>query len=394
MSDTNESHAAEQGAVAGPYNTPLAYLRAFIIVLVIAHHAMMAYHVILPAFAPSSLSEYLQSIQAISPVNDAQRSGLLSLLAAFNDSFFMPLLFLLSGLFVWNSLQRKGRVVYLRERLLRLGVPIVLMAVLRPLTYYPTYLQNGGAGGLADFWQQWSSIGWRGGPIWFLEVLLIFDFVLVLVASAKLGFGGREENVVARRPLRFLGLLLLCSAVAYVPITGAYGSFFWVQWGPAQVQVNRVLFYAVYFLAGVFFGAYGIERTFLTPDSPLARRWGVWAVAGLTVFAFSTGVVLGGAGEMLASLLFVLACAVLSVAFLAVFLRFAQTPRGVFDSLFENSYGIYVFHYGVVAWVSYALLDADLSAAAKWLIVFPSTLAICWAATALLRRIPGVSRVL
>ena len=97
-------------AEAKPFNTPLAYLRTFIIVLVVAHHAAMGYQLILPESAAASLSEHLESMRAISPINDEQRSDLLSLFAAFNDSFFMALLFLLSGLFVWRSLQNKGRV--------------------------------------------------------------------------------------------------------------------------------------------------------------------------------------------------------------------------------------------------------------------------------------------
>jgi hypothetical protein len=109
------ARADSPDAAAKPYVAPLAYLRAFVIVLVVAHHAAMAYHVMLPPFEPSSLREALGSIQAVSPVNDERRSDLLSLFAAFNDLFFMALPFLLSGLFVWDSLQRKGPALYLRE---------------------------------------------------------------------------------------------------------------------------------------------------------------------------------------------------------------------------------------------------------------------------------------
>jgi len=339
------------------FNVALAYLRAFIIVLVVAHHAAMAYHPILPSFEATSLVEYMQSVQAISPVNDEQRSGMLALFAGFNDTFFMALLFLLSGLFAWGSLQKKGEGPYLRDRLLRLGVPLVLMVVLRPLTYYPTYLQNGGDGGFTDFWTQWSRLEWRGGPLWFLEVLLFFD--VVLVSSGALGAGraivgpGPE---IARRPLRFFLWLVGLSLLAYVPISASYGSFWWVQIGPAQVQLNRVPLYALYFLSGVLLGGMGLERTFLTPDSDLARRWGRWTVAALVAFVVSLAMALGGAGEGLSASLYVVACAALSFAFLATFLRFATTRRRLFDHAFESSYGIYVLHYGVVSWVAYALL--------------------------------------
>ena len=37
----------------------------------------------------------------------------------------MTLMFFISGLFVWGSLQQKGAERFLRDRLLRLGVPFV-----------------------------------------------------------------------------------------------------------------------------------------------------------------------------------------------------------------------------------------------------------------------------
>ncbi len=379
------------------FNTPLAYLRTFIIVLVVAHHSAMAYHVILPQSTASSLSEHLQSIHAISPVNDEQRSGMLSLLATFNDTFLMALLFLVSGLFVWNSLQSKGRLVFLRDRLIRLGLPLVAMIVLRPLTYYTTYLQTGGSGGLSDFWQQWSSIEWRGGPIWFLEVLLVFNIVFVLAAGLKVDRSGvfkRLQSDVLCRPAKCFVLLVLLSAAAYIPISAIYGSFFWLQCGPAQIQMNRLFLYAVYFLVGVCFGAYGIERTFLVPNSTLTRRWVIWVVAALATFLISFSISISSANQILIGFFYVLSCATISFASLAIFLRFAQRQRRIYESLFHNSYGIYVIHYGVVSCLSYALLGAQLPAMAKWSIVFTFTLAFCWGAIAVVRRVPGVARVI
>ena len=37
----------------------------------------------------------------------------------------MSLMFFLSGLFVWPSLQRKSSVTFLSDRLLRLGLPMI-----------------------------------------------------------------------------------------------------------------------------------------------------------------------------------------------------------------------------------------------------------------------------
>jgi hypothetical protein len=37
-------------------------------------------------------------------------------------------MFFLSGLFVWKSLERKGRARFLRDRVLRLGLPFIAAA--------------------------------------------------------------------------------------------------------------------------------------------------------------------------------------------------------------------------------------------------------------------------
>ena len=49
----------------------------------------------------------------------------LGLFTGFNDDFFMSLMFFISGLFVWSSLQRKGSASFVRDRLRRLGIPFL-----------------------------------------------------------------------------------------------------------------------------------------------------------------------------------------------------------------------------------------------------------------------------
>ena len=126
LKSSNNQVAGNTESVLKQYNTPLAYLHAFIILLVVAHHSVMAYHVILTEPIASSLADHLGSIQSISPVVDVQRSEMLSLFTALNDNFLRALLFFVSGLFVWNSIGRKKRLDYFRDRLLRLGVPLGL----------------------------------------------------------------------------------------------------------------------------------------------------------------------------------------------------------------------------------------------------------------------------
>jgi surface polysaccharide O-acyltransferase-like enzyme len=90
---------------------------------------------------------------------------------------------------------------------------------------------------------------------------------------------------------------------------------------------------------------------------------------------------------------FTVSCAASSFAFLAVFVRFAKTRNRVWDSLRDNAYGMYLIHYAFVSWLQYALLKTALPAVAKGSVVFLGTLALSWSATAALRRIPAVARM-
>jgi hypothetical protein len=51
-------------------------------------------------------------------------------------------------------------------------------------------------------------------------------------------------------------------------------------------------------------------------------------------------------------------------------------------------------HYLVVIWLQYAVLRIELSAIAKGAIVFLGGLVLCWGATAALRRIRAVARII
>src|SRR6202012_2565719 len=64
------------------------------------------------------------------------------LVVLFNDSFFMACMFFIAGLFVRDSLVRRGPAGYLGNRAWRLGIPFLLsIFVLMPVAYYPTFLR-------------------------------------------------------------------------------------------------------------------------------------------------------------------------------------------------------------------------------------------------------------
>ena len=386
------------------YNNAIGYLRAFVVVLVVAHHAAFAYHSYAPP-TPASLVAQPRWWEAF-PVVDTQRWSGFSVFVGFNDVFFMSLMFFLSGLFVWHGLQRKGSAKFLRDRLLRLGVPfIVAAAIFAPLAYYPTYLQTPGHAGVAGFWHQWLSLGqWPAGPAWFVWVLLVFDGIAALLFAVAPKWGetlGCITSSASRRPVAFFALLAAVSAIAYIPMALLFTSFDWTIFGPFSFQTSRILHYLVYFLIAAGVGAWGIDRGLLAPDGKLTRRWPLWVIAALAFFGLVTVVTIVGLTSHAQSqgwgiamdAGFVLSCAASSFAFLALFIRFARSRSSIFDGLSANSYGIYLVHYAFVSWLQYALLPVSLPAVAKFAVVFPGAFALSWGTAAAIRRIPVVARV-
>jgi surface polysaccharide O-acyltransferase-like enzyme len=386
------------------HNVALGYLQAFVILLVLAYHSALAYMVSSPS--PSATFAAKPYIWAALPIIDSQRWLGFNLFTEFNAQFFMAQFFFISGLFVWPSLTQKGNREFLRGRILRLGLPFALVVIfLIPLAYYPSYRITGADPSFFAFWQQWISLDyWPSGPFWFLSLLLLFNFLAVMLRKFVSGWGdalGHRFSWAFQRPMLLFCVLVAVSAIAYFPMLFIFGNHHWFAFGPFQVQTSRVLLYALYFIAGLAVGAYGINQGLLACDGLLVRRWPVWFVAALIFYVFDIiafgkfyALPSSSTRQVLYGFAFILSCAASGLFFLSLFLRFVNKRRRVFESLHDNAYGMYLIHYVFVVWLQYALLDTTLAAIEKGAIVFVGTLALSWIITAALRRIPAIGQVI
>ena len=152
-------------------STGIDNLRVFITLLVLAHHAALA-HTTWGIFDPGN---YLMGSTA--PIVDNQRWIGFDVFFSLNNTFFMSLMFLISGLFVHSSLQRKGWRLFLQDRFARLGIPFILgIMILSPLQYYPSYLRTGpNPIGYFAYWQEMILVGpWICGPLGFVSLIFLF----------------------------------------------------------------------------------------------------------------------------------------------------------------------------------------------------------------------------
>jgi hypothetical protein len=390
---------------AGARDASFDYLRAFIVLLVLLHHSVLAYAVTWPA-QPRTFK-----ILA-APIVDPQRWAGFDFLVIFNDTFFMALMFLLSGLFVWPSLGRKGGAGFLGDRFLRLGVPFAVAVAMLPLAYYPSYLVTGADPGFLAYARAWLSLGfWPSGPAWFIWLLLVFDTVAAGLWVLRHRWAANTQAVrhvgVFGSPAVFVAMLFVVSALVYIPMELAFGADRWLTLGVFSFQRSRPLLYATYFLVGLAMGAAGTECGLLARDAGLAQRWQIWLSAGLAAYVLRLAIILAlilriaGAHQPLSltfrvitDLTVVLCCGTISFAFIALFRRFVIARHPVFDSLSASAYGIYLVHYPVVVWLQFTLLAVALGPIAKGSIVFVGAVALSWGTVVALRRIPVIARLL
>lgn len=112
--------------------------------------------------------------------SDTVTVGVLTAFTLVNQAYFMGLFFLLSGYFVPGSWRRKGTIPFLRDRVLRLLLPLIgYVLLLSPLTALDV---NSGADLTGPFWRVYLD-NLSVGALWFLEVLLALTIGYAVVAG-------------------------------------------------------------------------------------------------------------------------------------------------------------------------------------------------------------------
>jgi membrane-bound acyltransferase YfiQ involved in biofilm formation len=186
-----------------------------------------------------------------------------------------------------------------------------------------------------------------------------------------------------RSPTAWFAVFVVLAALAYLPARAALGSSLWLTAGPFGIQASRIGLYGFFFVAGVIVGA---DRL----TAGLAHHWLRWPLLAALVTALMFGASLPAWADGIVMLLFATTMAAGLLA-LAVHLGRRRSVTG--DSLSANAYGIYLMHWPIVLWLQFALLRVRLGAIEKGVVVLGSGFALSWLASGLLRRMPGVARI-
>ncbi len=398
------------------------YLRSFLTILVVAHHSSLAY----TTFASFDKVAYIRSTH---PVVDSRRWIGMDIFENFNDVFFMSLMFLIAGLFVIKSIERKGVAAFIRDRFYRLFIPFLVGGtILNLLAHYPAYRLAHGSAPVAAYVTDFFLIEqWPVGPPWFIWVLFVFnvlfaflyrpgrakgsDAVAEPISATSPALAGALPHALipaarAYKPAKVILFTFCFTFVLYVPFAFWLGPGKWTGFGPFDFQVSRAAWYFGYFLLGARLGKMQFNDALLNASAPLVRLWPIWLSLCAIIYTLLTivppfltksveeGTLSEFTGYLTYFSIYVMSCTFSCIAFLTTFRALVHRANAMWDSLAEHAYLIYLLHYPFVIWTQYSLLDVPVSAFAKFLITFVASAAGSWLLAIQLRKIPLIKKYL
>lgn len=357
------------------------WIRVLLTVLVVAHHAAEPYVAV-----GGDWSDI---------VNDPARSDILLTLFVLNRTFFMGFFFLIAGYFVDASLARHGAWAVVRDRLVRLGIPLLVIVVFvfgsmgfaifgEGTSYFRFIFFNYLGGGNAEF-----------GHLWFIAHLLVYVLVYVglrALVPALGTLGARSDppgNVAILVFVVSIGAILALVR-QWWPIDSWTRFFGLVPGEPAHMP-----FYIALFSVGLLAGRANWLTRF---DTRLAVTWGsIGAVVFLVLAVWSTPR-LAQPDTPTMKLIWAFLEPVVGVGAIlgitALFRRYLAAPSRLLAALEGNLYGVYLLHLFIVIGLQVALVQSAMPALAKFAIVVVATLFVSFPIIAVLRRLPGFRAVL
>ncbi|CAK6689376.1 Glucans biosynthesis protein C [Synechococcus sp. CBW1107] len=195
-------------------------------------------------------------------VADAQSSAGLSVFIEFVHQWHMPLFFFLAGAASWYSLQTRSALAYLRQRLRRLLVPLLIgIPLLVPPQVYIHELQAGQEkGSFLQFYPRFfdgirPAGHFEWAHLWFLAYLLVISIAcLPVMLRLSRETGERAER---RTPPAMHGLGALIALAAPLMLSEALLRPHWAGFQNLYDDWANLVLYLLYFVYGALFCSRG-----------------------------------------------------------------------------------------------------------------------------------------
>ena len=306
------------------------------------------------------------------------------------QAFDMSFLFMVAGYFVPVSYDVKGASRFIKDRLFRLGVPLVIyMLIIHQLTLKLAYPQAN----LVEYYInsiKKLSIFSGSGPLWFVLVLLIFSAFYLLF---RLVF---KKEISLRQPKINTGNVLLLTLMITIP---AFLIRILMPMGSAWMNIQFPFFsgYIIMFIIGII-----AKRLELFEKITLKAgiKWLlIFFTAGYGFFGAL--VVLGGllngdisvisGGLKWQSFAFALwesfGCVTISIGLIGTFRNCFNKQNRFQKFLSDNCFGVYVFHTPILVAISVSFKSWAVHPFIKFISVGILAIVASYIFTSLVRKI-------
>jgi glucan biosynthesis protein C len=364
----------------------LDHLRVALTILVVLHHLAVIY-------GANASFYYVEP-----PYNDPLAFIALTALVLIDQAFFMGLFFLVSGYFTPGSYDRKGTVQFVRDRLLRLGIPLLIFVlVLNPIASIGIYQMPAEWTGVTTpfTWEQYPQL-LGVGPLWFVEMLLVFDIAYAIWCdlTARRSFAARMP-VHPPRIRAIVGFILILAVVTYawriviplgltVPIAGF----------PTLAYLPQ---YVTFFVIGI---AASRNQWFASLHGRAGKLGGAAAgIATLVLFplALTDGTAFVGGGQWQSAVYALwdsIFAVSFSVALLVAFHALFNRESAVGQFLARHAYAVYVLHVPLVVLLALGLRGIEVESLLKFALAAVLGVPLCFAVAWAVRRLPPARSVL
>lgn len=362
-------------------------MRVFLIALVALHHLAITYG--------GAGSWYYKETEG-----DTFTQFILAAFNATNQTFFMGFFFLLSAYFTKISFDRKPIKIFIKDRIVRLGIPLaVFYFALSPLTEYLGLKFGRGIDiSLLEFISKYQGFGF--GPLWFIETLIYFSIIYLIY---KLIF---KLKSVLTETLKFpKPLIIICFALLVSLIT-----IFIRLWLPIGWEIPNLGLQIAFFPQYIFMLIFGLLFAKYNWFESISYKQGIkwFTFAQILIFIgfplmFLLGMedaglesFIGGTSWQAISLALweQLTGFSLMIGFVGIFKEKFNKQGKLAKQLSGGAYAVFVIHATVVVGVSVFFKDLELYPVLKFMLMAPIVLFFCFTIAILLKKVPGINKVL
>ncbi|MEI6060475.1 MAG: acyltransferase family protein [Bacteroidota bacterium] len=325
----------------------------------------------------------------------------LTLFALFAYAFLMGMFIFIAGYFTYPSLKRKGTVSFLKDRMIRLAIPLLIYYfVIGPLVKYISSSAKGYNGTLFQFLSESYHSGVYGhiGVMWFVVLILFFSVVYAFFLQQFPNGWYKPKDDALPGHLQVFIFVVVVGLLSYLT------RIIFPQGG--DFMGSRPLGSLVFFGTSFFLGTTASRYQWLEKLSfNKALPWFIFALAVMVIPAIlliifkqeiNIGVV-ARRGSM-ASLLYAYweVIKTLGTGMIAVvaFRKWLNKPGKLAETLGQSVFLAYFIHPLICMLYLYAFSKTEMHALLKFAIVAPTALVSTFFIACMLRRIPAVRKII